>query len=207
MIDLYYWPTPNGHKISIALEEMGLDYQVFPINILKDDQFQPDFLKISPNNKIPAILDQDGPNGEPISIFESGAILQYLGRKTGLFYPEDETKRVHVEQWLMWQMGGFGPMLGQNHHFSRFAPERIAYATNRYIDETKRLYAVLNQQLVGQDYVAGEYSIADMAIFPWILRHEWQQINLEDYPQVQAYMQRIEARPAVQRALAIEVNR
>ena len=206
MIDLYYWGTPNGHKISIALEEMGLEYQVFPINILENDQFQPDFLRISPNNKIPAIVDQDGPKGEAISVFESGAILQYLGRKTGQFYPSDEQSRVEVEQWLMWQMGGFGPMLGQNHHFSKFAPERIGYATERYVNETKRLYAVLDKQLFGQNYVAGEYSIADMAIFPWILRYEWQQIDINDYPNVKAYMERIQARPAVQRALALRVN-
>lgn len=206
MIDLYYWGTPNGHKISIALEEMGLEYQVFPINILENDQFQPDFLRISPNNKIPAIVDQDGPKGEAISVFESGAILQYLGRKTGQFYPSDEQSRVEVEQWLMWQMGGFGPMLGQNHHFSKFAPERIVYATERYVNETKRLYAVLDKQLFGQNYVAGEYSIADMAIFPWILRYEWQQMDINDYPNVKAYMERIQARPAVQRALALRVN-
>ena len=205
MIDLYYWGTPNGHKISIALEEMGLEYQVFPINILENDQFQPDFLRISPNNKIPAIVDQDGPKGEAISVFESGAILQYLGRKTGQFYPRDEQSRVEVEQWLMWQMGGFGPMLGQNHHFSKFAPERIGYATERYVNETKRLYGVLDKQLFGQNYVAGEYSIADMAIFPWILRYEWQQIDINDYPNVKAYMERIQARPAVQRALAVKV--
>ncbi len=206
MIDLYYWGTPNGHKISIALEEMGLEYQVFPINILENDQFQPDFLRISPNNKIPAIVDQDGPKGEAISVFESGAILQYLGRKTGQFYPSDEQSRVEVEQWLMWQMGGFGPMLGQNHHFSKFAPERIGYATERYVNETKRLYGVLDKQLFGQNYVAGEYSIADMAIFPWILRYEWQQIDINDYSNVKAYMERIQARPAVQRALALQVN-
>lgn len=205
MIDLYYWGTPNGHKITIALEEMALPYQIFPINILENDQFQPDFLRISPNNKIPAIVDQDGPNGQPISIFESGAILQYLGRKTGMFYPVDELERVEVEQWLMWQMGGLGPMLGQNHHFSRFAPERIAYATERYVNESKRLYGVLNKQLIGQKYVAGEYSIADMAILPWLLRHEWQQIPLEDYPHVQDYIERLTARPAVQSALAIQV--
>ena len=205
MIDLFYWGTPNGHKISIALEEMGLEYQVFPINILENDQFQPDFLRISPNNKIPAIVDQDGPKGEAISVFESGAILQYLGRKTGQFYPSDEQSRVEVEQWLMWQMGGFGPMLGQNHHFSKFAPERIGYATERYVNETKRLYGVLDKQLFGQNYVAGEYSIADMAIFPWILRYEWQQIDINDYPNVKAYMERIQARPAVQRALAVKV--
>lgn len=206
MIDLYYWTTPNGHKISIALEEMGLEYQVFPINILDNDQFQPDFLRISPNNKIPAIVDQNGPHGEAISIFESGAILQYLGRKTGMFYPVDEQQRVEVEQWLMWQMGGFGPMLGQNHHFSQFAAEKIPYAIERYINETKRLYGVLNTQLTGQKYVAGEYSIADMAILPWILSYAWQQIQIDDYPYVKDYMQRLTARPAVQRALAIQVN-
>lgn len=206
MIDLYYWGTPNGHKISIALEEMGLKYQIFPINILENDQFQSDFLAISPNNKIPVMVDQEGPDGQPISIFESGAILQYLGRKTGMFYPTDEIKRIQVEQWLMWQMGGLGPMLGQNHHFSRFAPERIAYATERYVNESKRLYGVLNKQLVGQDYVAGEYSIADMAIFPWLLRHDWQQINLADYPEVAKYIDRLNARPAVQKALAIQVS-
>ncbi|WP_180101180.1 glutathione binding-like protein [Acinetobacter sp. YH12151] len=206
MIDLYYWGTPNGHKISIALEEMLLKYQIFPINILENDQFQSDFLAISPNNKIPAMVDQEGPDGQPISIFESGAILQYLGRKTGMFYPTDEIKRIQVEQWLMWQMGGLGPMLGQNHHFSRFAPERIAYATERYVNESKRLYGVLNKQLVGQDYVAGEYSIADMAIFPWLLRHDWQQINLADYPEVAKYIDRLNARPAVQKALAIQVS-
>lgn len=203
MIDLYYWGTPNGHKITIALEEMGLEYQLFPINISEDDQFQPDFLKISPNNKIPAIVDQNGPQGEPISVFESGAILQYLDRKTGLFYPSDEQQRVEVEQWLMWQMGGLGPMLGQNHHFNRFAKEKIPYAIDRYVNESKRLYGVLEKQLIGQDYVAGEYSIADMAIFPWLRRYEWQDIALDDFPNVQAYMQRMNDRPAVQRALAI----
>lgn len=203
MIDLYYWGTPNGHKITIALEEMGLEYQLFPINISEDDQFQPDFLKISPNNKIPAIVDQNGPQGESISVFESGAILQYLGRKTGLFYPSDEQQRVEVEQWLMWQMGGLGPMLGQNHHFNRFAKEKIPYAIDRYVNESKRLYGVLEKQLIGQDYVAGEYSIADMAIFPWLRRYEWQDIALDDFPNVQAYMQRMNDRPAVQRALAI----
>ena len=206
MIDLYYWGTPNGHKITIALEEMGLEYKIFPINILENDQFQPDFLRISPNNKIPAIVDQDGPRGEPISVFESGAILQYLGRKTGLFYPDDEQRRVEVEQWLMWQVGGLGPMLGQNHHFGRFASEKIPYAIDRYVNESKRLYGVLNKQLIGQKYVAGEYSIADMAILPWVLRHEWQQIDLADYPEVQEYVTRLTARPAVQRALAIQVR-
>ncbi|MBP5992706.1 MAG: glutathione S-transferase N-terminal domain-containing protein [Acinetobacter sp.] len=202
MIDLYYWGTPNGLKITIALEEMGLDYQIFPINILENDQFQADFLRISPNNKIPAIVDQQGPRGEAISIFESGAILQYLGRKTGQFYPQDEQQRVEVEQWLMWQMGGLGPMLGQNHHFSQFAPEKIPYAIERYQAETKRLYGVLDRQLIGQDYVAGEYSIADMAIFPWLMRYEWQGIKLDEFPNVQKYMERLQQRPAVHKALS-----
>ena len=207
MIDLYYWPTPNGHKITIALEEMALDYQLFPINILENDQFQSDFLAISPNNKIPAIVDHDGPQGKSIAIFESGAILQYLGRKTGLFYPSDEVQKIEVEKWLMWQMGGLGPMLGQNHHFSRFAPERIAYATDRYVNETKRLYKVLDQHLQGQDYVTKDYSIADMAILPWLLRHEWQQIELRDYPHVHRYIDRLSERPAIQKALSIQLNR
>ena len=205
MIDLYYWGTPNGHKITIALEEMQLEYKIYPINILENDHFQPDFLKISPNNKIPVIVDQKGSQGKPISVFESGAILEYLGGKTGLFYPTDEQERGEVEQWLMWQMGGFGPMLGQNHHFGKFAKEKIPYAIERFTTETKRLYSVLNKQLIGQKYVAGEYSIADMAILPWVLRHEWQQIDLEDYPFVKAYVERLTARPAVQRALSIKV--
>ncbi|WP_343595371.1 glutathione binding-like protein [Acinetobacter sp.] len=205
MIDLYYWGTPNGHKITIALEEMGLEYQIFPINILENDQFQPDFLNISPNNKIPAIVDQNGPQQKPISVFESGAILQYLGRKTGLFYPTDEQSRVEVEQWLMWQMGGLGPMLGQNHHFNKFAKEKIPYAIQRYVTETKRLYGVLDKQLVGQNYVAGDYSIADMAIVPWLLRYEWQSIDLDEFPNVKAYIERIQARPAVQKALSIQL--
>ena len=205
MIDLYYWGTPNGLKIAIALEEMNLEYQIFPIDIQANDQFQPDFLLISPNNKIPAIVDQQSTTGEPISVFESGAILQYLGRKTGLFYPTSELNRVQVEQWLMWQMGGFGPMLGQNHHFNQFASEKIPYAIQRYVSETKRLYGVLEKQLIGQDYVAGDYSIADMAIYPWIRRYEWQSIDLNDYPNIKAYVQRIEKRPAVQKALAIQV--
>lgn len=201
-IELYYFPTPNGHKITIALEEMGLPYDIKVINILKGDQFNPDFLAFSPNNKMPAIIDPNGFDGQPISVFESGAILQYLGRKTGQFYPADERKRIVVEEWLMWQMGGFGPMLGQNHHFGRFAPEKLPYAINRYVEETRRLYKVLDTRLEGRDYVADEYSIADMAIIGWALSWEWQQVNIEDYPNVKAWIDRIQARPAVQRALA-----
>jgi GSH-dependent disulfide-bond oxidoreductase len=206
MIDLYYWGTPNGLKITIALEEMGLDYKIFPINILENDQFQADFLTISPNNKIPAIVDQDGPNHQPISVFESGAILQYLGRKSNKFYPQDVLKQIQVEQWLMWQMGGLGPMLGQNHHFSKFAKEKIPYAIDRFVTETKRLYGVLNKQLIGQDYVAGDYSIADMAIFPWLMRYEWQSIDLKEFPEVEKYIERIKSRPAVIKALAIKLD-
>lgn len=209
MIDLYYWGTPNGHKISIALEEMKLAYTVHPINILANDQFDPEYLKISPNNKIPAIVDHGTFDGQPISIFESGAILQYLGRKTGQFYPQNEREQIQVEQWLMWQMGGFGPMLGQNHHFSKFAPERLEYPTKRYQAETKRLYGVLNTHLQNRAFVAGqgqgEYSIADMAIFPWMLTHEWQNIDLNDFVNVKSYFERIYAREAVQKALAISV--
>ena len=203
MIDLYYWGTPNGHKITIALEEMGLDYQIHPINILENDQFQPDFLRISPNNKIPAIVDQNGPNGEAISVFESGAILQYLGRKTGLYYPKNEQDRVEVEQWLMWQIGGVGPMFAQNNHFKNYAKESYPYAIERFFKETQRLFGVLERQLVGQLYVAGEYSIADMAIYTWFSTYDKLGINIHDYPEVYAYLERIRAREAVKKAYAI----
>ena len=205
MIDLYYWGTPNGHKITIALEEMGLEYQIFPINILENDQFQPDFLRISPNNKIPAIVDQDGPNGEAISIFESGAILQYLGRKTGLYYPSNEQERVEVEQWLMWQIGGLGPMLAQYNHFKNYAKEPHPYAIERFSKETERLFAVLNRQLVGQDYVAGQFSIADIAIYPWLSIYEKLAVNIEQYPEVKAYLERIKNREAVKKAYSIQL--
>lgn len=201
-IQLFYFPTPNGHKITIALEEMQLAYQIQLVDIGKGDQFKPEFLKISPNNRMPAIIDPNGPDHQPVCIFESGAILQYLGRKTGLFYPQAERQRIEVEQWLMWQVSGFGPMLGQNHHFNRFAPEKIPYAIKRYIDETRRLYGVLNRRLADRDYVAGDYSIADMAIIGWALSWEWQEISIAEYPQVNAWMERLKARPAVQRALA-----
>lgn len=203
MIDLYYWTTPNGHKITIFLEEAGIPYTIHPINIGKGDQFQPHFLEISPNNRIPAIVDQaptDG--GAPISIFESGAILQYLAEKTGQFLPTDVRDRTEVMQWLFWQMGGLGPMLGQNHHFSQYAPEKIPYAINRYLKETARLYGVLNKQLADREYVAGEYSIADMAAYPWIVPHEKQGQNLADFPHLQRWFQAIQARPAIERAYA-----
>jgi GSH-dependent disulfide-bond oxidoreductase len=202
-IDLYYWPTPNGWKISIALEEMKLPYTVIPVNISGGDQFKPEFLKISPNNKMPAIVDPSGPGGKPVSVFESGAILMYLGRKTGKFYPAAERQRIKVEEWLMWQMGGFGPMLGQNHHFNHYAPEKIKYAIDRYVNETNRLYGVLNKQLAENEYVAGKYSIADMAIVGWAKLWERQSQKIDDFPHVKRWLEQVMARPAVQRGLAV----
>jgi GSH-dependent disulfide-bond oxidoreductase len=201
MIDLYYWTTPNGHKITILLEEAGVPYRIVPVNIGKGDQFKPDFLRIAPNNRIPAIVDTapaDG--GAPISIFESGAILQYLAEKTGKFLPADVRGRVEVMEWLFWQMAGLGPMAGQNHHFTQYAPERIPYATERYVKETNRLYGVLDKRLADHDYVAGAYSIADMAIYPWIVPYKNQQQNLNDFPHVKRWFETMAARPAVVRA-------
>jgi GSH-dependent disulfide-bond oxidoreductase len=202
-VDLYFWPTPNGWKISIMLEECGLPYNVHPVNISQGDQFKPEFLAISPNNKMPAIVDPAGPGGQPISVFESGAILLYLARKTGRFMPTDERGRVEVEQWLMWQMGGFGPMLGQNHHFNHYAPEKIPYAMNRYITETKRLYGVLDKQLATHEFVAGAYSIADMAIVGWVKAWERQGVDMATLPNVKRWYGTLLARPAVQRGLAV----
>ncbi len=202
-IDLYYWPTPNGWKISIALEEMGLPYNVIPVNISGGDQFKPEFLAISPNNKMPAIVDPQGPGGKPVSVFESGAILMYLGRKTGQFYPAEERARIAVEEWLMWQMGGFGPMLGQNHHFNHYAPEKIPYAIDRYVNETNRLYGVLNKRLADHEFVAGAYSIADMAIVGWAKLWERQSQKIDDFPHVRRWLDTLLARPAVQRGLAV----
>lgn len=203
MIDLYYWTTPNGHKITIFLEEAALPYTVKPINIGKGDQFEPAFLEISPNNRIPAIVDQEpADGGEPISVFESGAILQYLAEKTGLFLPSAVRDRVEVMQWLFWQMGGLGPMLGQNHHFNQYAPEKIPYAINRYVKETERLYGVLDKQLSDRPFIAGEYSIADMACYPWIVPYTAQGINLAEFPNVQRWFESIRVRPAVQQAYA-----
>lgn len=209
MIELYYWTTPNGHKITIFLEEAGVDYKIFPINIAKGEQFNPEFLKFSPNNRIPAIRDlAPADAGAPLGVFESGAILEYLADKTGRFLPTAPRPRFEVLQWLYWQMGGLGPMAGQNHHFVQYAPERITYAMERYIKETNRLYGVLNKQLAGRDYIAGDYSIADMACYPWIVPHERQQQKLEDFPDLKAWFERMAARPAVQRAYekAKEVN-
>jgi GST-like protein len=198
-IELYYWPTPNGWKISIALEEMGLPYAVTYVNIGAGEQFAPDFLKIAPNNRMPAIIDPDGPDGQPISIFESGAILQYLARKTGRFSGTTERARVEVEQWLMWQMGGVGPMAGQAHHFLNYAPEDVPYAKRRYTDEVNRLYGVLNRRLADRDYVAGDYSIADMAIWPWAQGWSRQNQDIAEFPHMKAWLDRVWARPAVQK--------
>ncbi|PHV12797.1 glutathione binding-like protein [Chitinimonas sp. BJB300] len=203
MITLFTWATPNGKKISVMLEECGLTYEVKTINIGKDEQFAPDFLKILPNNKIPALVDSDGPDGQPISVFESGAILIYLAEKTGKLLPKAPRQRLEVLQWLMFQMGGVGPMLGQAHHFNYFAPERIAYAMNRYSKEANRLYGVLNKQLAERDYVAGEYSIADIALYPWTLSTDKQGVSLADYPHVQAWQARMAVKPGVQRGLAV----
>jgi len=207
-IELHYWPTPNGHKITIALEEMGLPYRVRPVNIGKGEQFQPEFLAISPNNRMPAIVDPDGPDGHPISVFESGAILQYLGRKSGQFYGQTERERVEIEQWLFWQMAGLGPMAGQAHHFRGYAPaivadqRQVAYGAIRYTNEVHRLYGVLNRRLEGRDFVAGGYSIADMAAWPWVTPWRAQGVRLDDFPHLKAWYERIEGREAIQRALA-----
>jgi GST-like protein len=202
-IDLYYWPTPNGWKVSIMLEELGAPYAVHYVNIGAGDQFRPEFLAISPNNRMPAIVDHDGPDGREISVFESGAILMYLGRKFGQFYPADERARVEVEEWLMWQMGGFGPMLGQNHHFNTYAPEDIPYAKKRYTDETHRLYGVLNKRLHGREFICGEYSIADMACVGWANGWERQKMDLEEFHNVKRWLAAVKARPAVQRGMAL----
>ena len=203
LIELHYWPTPNGWKISIMLEECGLTYNLVPVNIGKGDQFKPEFLAISPNNRMPAIVDPEGPDGKPISVFESGAILQYLGRKTGMFYPADERARVAVDEWLFWQMGGFGPMLGQTHHFRLYAPEKVPYAIERYTNETNRLYGVLNKRLEGRDYICGEYSIADMACIGWAKGWEKQGQDLKQFPNVARWLETMQARPGVQRGLAV----
>jgi GST-like protein len=202
-IDLHFWPTPNGWKITIMLEECGLPYRVIPVNIGKGDQFKPEFLAIAPNNRMPAIVDPDGPGGQPISVFESGAILMYLGRKTGKFYPQDERGRVAVEEWLMWQMSGFGPMLGQTHHFRIYAPEKIDYAIDRYTKEANRLYGVLNRRLEGRDYICGDYTIADIACIGWAKLWERQGQDIAQFPNVKAWIDRMLARPAVQRGLAV----
>ena len=201
MIDLYYWPTPNGHKVTLFLEEMDMPYTIVPVNIGKGEQFKPEFLAISPNNRMPAIVDHTPlERGAPISVFESGAILLYLAEKSEHFIPNESRGRVEVLQWLFWQVGGLGPMLGQNHHFSRYAPEKIPYAIDRYVKETNRLYGVLNKRLADREFIAGPYSIADMACYPWIVSYELQGQKLEDFPHLQRWFEAIRARPAAVRA-------
>jgi GST-like protein len=203
MIDLHYWPTPNGHKITILLEEAELDYRILPVDIGKGEQFRPEFLAISPNNRMPAIVDHapaDG--GAPISVFESGAILVYLAEKTGCFLPNDLRARLRTLEWLFWQVGGLGPMAGQNHHFRNYAPETIPYAVDRYVNETDRLYGVLDQRLRGRAFIADDYSIADMASYPWIVPHAQQGQDLEDFPDLKRWFEAMRARPAVARAYA-----
>lgn len=208
-IELYFWPTPNGLKISIALEEMELPYVLKPVAIGKGEQFKPDFMAISPNNRMPAIIDPDGPGGAPISVFESGAILQYLGRKTGKFYPADERKRVEVDEWLFWQMAGVGPMFGQASHFRNYAPnlvddaEKIAYGVARYNNEVNRLLGVLERRLDGREFLAGEYSIADIASYPWVKIAGVFNQDMSNFPRVQAWIDRIAARPAVQKGVVV----
>lgn len=204
MIDLHYWPTPNGHKITLFLEEAGLDYRICPVDISAGDQFKPAFLAFSPNNRMPAIVDtQPADGGEAITVFESGAILAYLGDKTGKFYPADVRGRKTVNEWLFWQVGGLGPMAGQNHHFVQYAPEQIAYAVTRYVNETNRLYGVLDRRLALHRYLAGDdYSIADMASYPWIVPWKRQQQNLDDFPNLRRWFEAIRARPATVRAYA-----
>ncbi len=203
MIELYTWPTPNGHKVHIMLEETGLPYQIHPIDIQRGDQFQPDFLKISPNNKMPAIVDTEGPGGKRLSVFESGAVLMYLAEKTGKFMPKEMAAKYEVIQWLMFQMGGIGPMLGQAHHFRQYAPEKIQYAIDRYTNEAKRLYGVVNKRLADRQFIAGDYSIADMAIYPWLQPYERQGQNLEDFPHIKRWFGVMGARPAVQKGMQV----
>ncbi|MGC2224154.1 MAG: glutathione S-transferase N-terminal domain-containing protein [Methylocella sp.] len=204
MIDLYYWTTPNGHKITLFLEEVGLPYTIHPVNLSRGDQFKPEFLAISPNNRIPAIVDNDpGDGGVPVSVFESGAILVYLAEKTGRFLAPDLRGRMAALEWLFWQVGGLGPMAGQNHHFKQYAREKLAYAIERYVNETNRLYGVLNKRLADRAFVAGDYSIADMAAYPWIVPHEAQGQKLDDFLHLKRWFEAIKARPATLRAYAI----
>jgi GST-like protein len=202
-IELWYWPTPNGFKISIMLEECKLPYTLIPVNISKGEQFKPEFLAIAPNNRMPAIVDPQGPGNRPISIFESGAILQYLGRKTGKFYPRDERGRVEVDQWLFWQMGGLGPMAGQLNHFKHYARETLPYAIKRYEDEVNRLYGVMNTRLKDREFLAGKYSIADMACIGWVNIWKRQDQNIDDFPNLKRWLETMKARPAVERGLAL----
>jgi GST-like protein len=202
-IELYYWPTPNGHKITIMLEECGLLYEIKPVNIGRGEQFKPEFLAISPNNRMPAIIDPDGPSGRPLSVFESGAILQYLGRKTGRFYPSEERARVEVEQWLYWQMGNLGPNAGNCHHFRNYAQEKLPYAIDRFTNEVNRLYGVMNTRLKDRPFLADEYSIADMASYPWVRPYKNQGQDIADFPNLEAWFRRVHDRPAVARAVKV----
>ena len=203
MIELHTWTTPNGRKVSVMLEECGLPYIAHKVNIGQNEQFKPEFLAISPNNRIPAIVDPDGPDGKPIHLFESGAILVYLAGKTGKFLPTSTKGKYEALQWLMWQMGGVGPMFGQAHHFLRAAPEQVPYGIKRYTDEAKRLYGVLDRRLAEAAYLAGEYSIADIATYPWIARHEWHKVDLAEFPNVKRWYDTIGRRPAVVRGMAV----
>jgi GST-like protein len=209
MIDLYYWTTPNGHKLTIFLEEAGLPYRIIPVNISKGEQFTPEFLAIAPNNRIPAMVDHTPANGAAsLSLFESGAMLLYLAEKTGRFLPADLAGRAEVLQWLFWQMGGLGPMAGQNHHFSQYAPEKLPYAIDRYVNETARLYAVLDKRLADREFMAGAYSIADMASYPWVVPHQRQGQDLNNFPHLKRWFESVAGRPAVKAAYAraAEIN-
>jgi GST-like protein len=207
-IEIHYWPTPNGHKVTIACEEMGVPYEIKPVNIGRGEQFTPEFLAISPNNRMPAIVDPDGPGGAPIAIFESGAILQYLGRKTGQFYPQEERAKVKVDEWVFWQMANLGPNAGQRNHFRNYAPtivpdqRQAAYGAIRYTNEVHRLYGVLNKQLEGKDYITGDYTIADMITWPWVQARSTTALDLDEFPALKAWQARVEAREAVGRAMA-----
>ncbi|MDJ0928274.1 MAG: glutathione S-transferase N-terminal domain-containing protein [Gammaproteobacteria bacterium] len=205
MIDLYYWPTPNGHKVSIMLEESGLEYRSHPVNILKGEQFEPEFLRISPNNRIPAIVDQDGPGGEPFPLFESGAILMYLAEKSGRLWPTDASARYRVTEWLMFQVANVGPKFGECGHYHGYAPEPVPYSIERYYSETQRLYGVLDNRLGDVEYLAGDYSIADIAVFPWMapVVRELHKIDVDEFPNVKRWLDAISARPAVQRGMAL----
>ncbi|SOE09142.1 GST-like protein [Hoeflea halophila] len=205
-IELYYWPTPNGWKITIMMEELDVPYEVRYVNIGKGEQFEPSFLAIAPNNRMPAIVDPEGPDDEPISVFESGAILQYLGRKFSRFYPTEERARTEVDQWLFWQMGGLGPMAGQAHHFRRYATEKVPYAIERYTNEVNRLYGVMNRRLADRDFLAGDYSIADMAAIGWVRRYENQGQNLDEFPRLKRWFETLMARPAVEKGCNVGIE-
>lgn len=205
-IELYYWPTPNGWKITVMLEELGAAYRVHYVNIGQGEQFAPSFLAIAPNNRMPAIIDPEGPGGAPISVFESGAILQYLGRKFGRFYPSDERSRVEVEEWLFWQMGGLGPMAGQSHHFRHYAPEQVPYAIERYTNEVNRLYGVMNRRLQDRAFLAGDYSIADISAIGWVKSHGRQGQDLDEFPDLKRWFETMMARPAVARGCEVGIE-